>query len=163
MKNLEKSLKEFAGELDKALKKGKLAGYSLIGGLAVSARAKPRATKDIDFLVSAEKGFFSKIFPEILKSKGYSYKIFEGGWDDPVNGLVRIYDEDGSELVDIIPVFWKWQDEIVKNAEKLEVFNGVSIPVARIEDLIVLKLVSKLWEQTPRLQGENFSILETCE
>ena len=142
MKNLEKSLEEFAGELDKAFKKGELAGYALIGGLAVSARSKPRATKDIDFLVSAEKDFFSKTFPEILESKGHSYKIFKGGWDDPVNGLIRVYDEDGSELVDIIPVFWKWQDEIVKNAEKLKVFEGVSIPVARIEDLVILKLVA---------------------
>jgi len=140
MKDLEKELKIFSAELSKLQEEGKLNGYSLVGALAVSAHARPRATKDIDFLVSADKGFFFKQFPEILKRKGYTLKVFRGGLDDPINGLIRIYDkEDNTELVDIIPVFWNWQDEIVKGSEKVNLF-GTSIPVARIEDLIVMKI-----------------------
>lgn len=140
MKDLEQELKNLSSELVKLQKEGKLKGFSLIGALAVSAHARPRATKDIDFLVSADKDFFFKLLPDILKQKGYSLKVFKGEIDDPVNGLIRIYDqEDGSELADIIPVLWNWQDEIVAGAEKLDLL-GVSIPVARIEDMIVLKL-----------------------
>ena len=140
MKDLEKELKLLSSKLSKLQKEGKIKGYSLIGALAVSAHARPRATKDIDFLVSADKDFFFKLFPEILKKKGYSLKVFKGEIGDPVKGLIRIYDkEDKTELADIIPVLWNWQDEIVENAEKIELL-GISIPVARLEDLIVLKL-----------------------
>lgn len=140
MKDLEKELKSLSSELTKLQKEGKLNGFTLIGALAVSAHARPRATKDIDFLVSAEKDFFFKLFPDILKQHGYQLKVYKGGLDDPVNGLIRIYDkEDKTEIADIIPVLWNWQDEIVAGSEKIELL-GVSIPVARIEDLIVLKL-----------------------
>ena len=140
MKDLEKELKKLSRELSKLQEKGELEGYTLVGALAVSAHARPRATKDIDFLVSEGKDFFFKLFPEILKRKGYELKVFRGGIDDPINGLIRIYDrESGTELADIIPVIWNWQEEIVSAAEKIKVFD-TSIPVARIEDLIVLKL-----------------------
>lgn len=140
MKDLEKELRVLSAELAKLQEQGKLKGYSLIGALAVSARARPRATQDIDFLVSADRDFFFNTFPEILKKKGYNIKVFRGETNDPVNGLIRIYDkEDQTELADIIPVLWKWQDEIVAAAEKVDLFE-VSIPIARVEDLIVLKL-----------------------
>jgi predicted nucleotidyltransferase len=140
MKDLEKELRNLSQELSKLQKQGELKGYSLIGALAVAARARPRATKDIDFLVSADRDFFFKTFPEILKKKGYELKVFKGEINDPVNGLIRIYDKgDKTELADIIPVLWNWQDEIIMAAEKIKVFD-VPIPVARIEDLIVLKL-----------------------
>ena len=140
MKDLEKELKRLSLELQKLQKEGELKGYGLIGALAIAAYASPRATRDIDFMVSAECDFFFKVFPEILKKKGYKIKVFKGGINDPVNGLVRIYDkEDGTELADIIPVMWNWQDEIVAAAEKVKIFD-ISIPVVRVEDLIVLKL-----------------------
>ena len=140
MKDLEKELKRLSLALAKLQEDGKLAGYSLIGALAVSAHARPRATQDIDFMVSAEQEFFFKIFPKILEDKGYDLKVFKGHLDDPINGLIRIYDkEDNVELADIIPVFWKWQDEIVTAAQKID-FSGVKIPVARLEDLVILKL-----------------------
>ncbi|MFH1542065.1 MAG: DUF6036 family nucleotidyltransferase [bacterium] len=140
MNSIEKELKLLSEQLAKLQKEGQLEGYSLIGALALAAHARPRATQDIDFLVSADKDFFFKVLPETLKKKGYKLKVFKGALDDPINGLIRIYDQNNeSEIADIIPVFWKWQDEIVKQAERIELFN-VSIPVARVEDLIVLKL-----------------------
>jgi len=139
MKDLEKELKTLSKELSKLRKEGKLKGYSLIGALAVSAHARPRATQDIDFLVSAEKDFFFRTFPKILEGKGYLIKVFKSTFDDPINGLIRIYDKDKTELADIIPVFWKWQDEIVNAAEEIDL-SGLKLPVARIEDLIILKL-----------------------
>jgi predicted nucleotidyltransferase len=139
MKDLEKELKTLSKELTRLRREGKLKGYSLIGALAVSAHARPRATQDIDFLVSAEKDFFFRTFPKILEEKGYLVKVFKSTLDDPINGLIRIYDQDETELADIIPVFWKWQEEIVTAAEEIDL-SGIKLPVARIEDLIILKL-----------------------
>lgn len=140
MSDLEKELKKLSAELTRLQTAGKLKGFSLIGALAVSARARPRATRDIDFLVSADREFFFKLLPGLLKHEDYRLKVFKGGFDDPVNGLIRIYDDQtGVEIADIIPVFWNWQDEIVAGAEKIELL-GLTLPVARLEDLIVLKL-----------------------
>ncbi len=108
--------------------------------MAVSARARPRATKDIDFLIDADKDFFKSILPKLVSTKGYKFKIFKGDLLDPINGLMRVYDEDGNEFIDFIPVFWNWQRESIANAEEIEIFGGVKIPIARIEDLVVLKL-----------------------
>ena len=140
MKNLEKTLLDFTQILEKLKIEGKMRSYALIGALAVSARGRPRATGDIDFLVSAEKDFFDKTLPEIIKSMGYDVKVFRGDYDDPLGGLVRVYDDNNMGLVDIIPVFWKWQDDMVRDAEYLTLKDKVTIPVVRAEDLIVLKL-----------------------
>jgi len=43
MKDLEKELKALSSELSRLQKDGKLEGFSLIGALAVSAYARPRA------------------------------------------------------------------------------------------------------------------------
>jgi hypothetical protein len=140
MKELEKELKLFTRELKKAKEKGKVKGFALIGALALAARAKPRATQDIDFLVSAEKDFFKDHFPKIITAMGYSFKFFKGGIDDPLNGLLRIYAKNGTQIVDLIPVFWKWQDEMVEATQELRISNGLSVPVALAEDMVILKL-----------------------
>jgi len=139
MKDLEKSFKKLADVLEKAKALGEVKGYALIGGFAVSAHARPRATKDIDFLIQAEKSFYQKTFPAIMNKQGYVVKAFKGDALDPLNGLIRIYDADGQELADLIPVFWDWQQETIDKAENIDVF-GRRVPVAAIEDLIVLKL-----------------------
>lgn len=140
MKDLKKGLQKFSDILRKVCDKGDIDGYALIGGVAVSARARPRATKDVDFLVQADREYFTKESIQKILPKGFSFKIFKSDRLDPLNGVVRIYDEEGNELVDIIPVFWKWQDDVIKAAEQIEIFEGVSVPIAKIEDLVVLKL-----------------------
>lgn len=141
MKDLARGLKEFALLLNDALKKGFVKGFALVGGMAVSARARPRATKDIDFIIQAEPEFYNNVLPrEIIKRKLTS-KTFQSDKLDPMNGLVRIYDSEGNELVDLIPVFFKWQNDIIHKAELVKIFE-TTIPVARIEDLVVMKLVA---------------------
>ncbi|MBU0504571.1 MAG: DUF6036 family nucleotidyltransferase [bacterium] len=137
MKDLAKSLKKISKILKKSKEKGDIKGYAMIGGMAVSARSRPRATKDIDFLISADPDSdFSKLFSF---PKDYKIKKFKSDRFDPINGLVRVYDNDGNELIDLIPVFWDWQNEAIKHAEEIE-FLETTIPIAKIEDLIVLKL-----------------------
>lgn len=140
MKDLKKGLKEFAELLKKAKERGELKGYALIGGFAVSARSRPRATKDVDFLIHAEKEVVFKTLPELISRKGYKFKIYKGDLLDPINGVIRVFDEEGNEFVDLIPIFWNWQKEAVEYAEEIKIFDDVRVPIARIEDLIVLKL-----------------------
>jgi predicted nucleotidyltransferase len=140
MKDLKKGLKEFAGLLNKARERGDIRGYALIGGFAVSARARPRATKDVDFLINAEREVMFKTLSELISEKGYKFKIYKGDLLDPVHGVIRVFDKEGSDFVDLIPVFWDWQKEVIEHADEIKIFDDVTVPIARIEDLIVLKL-----------------------
>lgn len=141
MKHLEKVLSEFVDLLENAKKDKKISSYALIGALAIAARGRPRATEDIGFLVSAKKRFFTETFPLLAQSLKYSIVVTPGSADDPIRGLVGVYDKNQEDaLIDILPVFWKWQDDIVKGAEYLKIPGTRSVPVARTEDLVVLKL-----------------------
>ncbi len=140
MSNLKNVLKKIIKILAKAKDEKSLEGYSLIGGFAVSARARPRATRDIDFLIEAKSCFYTDSLPDLLKNTGYSFKIFTSNFSDPLHKLVRIYDKEENEIVDLIPVFWKWQQEVIQNSEEIEIAPKVIVPIAQAEDLIVLKL-----------------------
>jgi len=122
---------------------GFLKGFALIGGFAVSARARPRATRDIDFLIVAEtREETLKKLNEAAGRAGYQVERHKGNIDDPLD-LVRFLDGEGNPVVDLIFPFWKWQSEIVGSATPVEIQLGKSrlkIPVVRSEDLIVLKL-----------------------
>jgi predicted nucleotidyltransferase len=140
MKDLEKALEGFSAALGNARSEGKIRGYALIGGLAVSARSTPRATKDVDFLVSAEKPFFEKEYPPVIRAMRYRCEVIKGDPADPVGEMIRVYDrDDDTGLVDIIRVHWNWQLDVIERAESVTV-GGVEVPVARAEDLVVLKL-----------------------
>ncbi len=139
MPPLKNVLKYFLKLLQKTKKTKSLRSFSLIGGFAVSARARPRATQDIDFLIDADNHFYTETLPKLLKNTPYSYKIFKSSLNDPLHRLVRIYDKE-QEIVDLIPVFWKWQHEALERAEEIEIEKGLRIPVLQTEDLIIFKL-----------------------
>ncbi|MBL7685101.1 MAG: nucleotidyl transferase AbiEii/AbiGii toxin family protein [Deltaproteobacteria bacterium] len=140
MSDLKKSLKEIAKILVSAKKQKTLKGFTLVGGLAVSARAIPRATKDIDFLIHPEEAFLQKTLPDLLRHTNYTFKIFRSNFQDPLNNLVRIYNQNGDEIADLIPIFLNWQEEVIQRSENVELEKGFSIPIAQTEDLVVLKL-----------------------
>lgn len=140
MPDLKKILRKIVKILQKAKKENDLFSYSLIGGFAVSARALPRSTKDIDFLIDALPSFYSEDLPKLLQGSTFHYKMFQAGFSDPLNGLIRIYDKEDNEIVDLIPVFWKWHKDVIRFSEEVELEDGVKVPIARTEDLIVLKL-----------------------
>lgn len=140
MPNLRAVLKKFVTILQQAKKDESIKSFSLIGGFAVSARSRPRATQDIDFLIEAEKRFYTETLPKKLKSTGFTYEVFDSSIEDPLHGLTRIYTKDGIEIVDLIPVFWKWQSDALQRAEEVQFEAKFKIPILRLEDLVVFKL-----------------------
>ena len=87
MKKLTKIFREFVSLLNQAKKNQVIESYMLIGGFAVSARAKPRATVDIDFLINAKRGTYEKKLSKTIREKGYNTVISTGDLLDPL----RIY------------------------------------------------------------------------
>jgi predicted nucleotidyltransferase len=117
----------------------RLKGYALIGALAVSARGKPRATHDIDLLLSADRTYFTDTLPQLAEHLGGHCEQHKGAPGDPIAYLARIYDEQGAPLIDCLQAQWKWEDEMIQAAEPVAL-GDVQIPVLKPEDLVVLKL-----------------------
>ncbi len=135
--SLAKSLKGVAKVLAKLKKQRIITGYALVGGLSVSTWGLPRATKDIDLLVSLPSVHDLNAFADALKELGLSPEIFRGGQLDPVPCLIKIIHNDVP--VDLLITTRKWEDEAITDAVEID-YHGTKVPVIRIEYLIAMKL-----------------------
>jgi hypothetical protein len=115
------------------------APYALIGGRAVGLRGHPRMTLDYDFLTTDPRVLQSEIWAS-LAERGATIEARKGDADDPLGGVVHIKFRDGAEA-EVILAKWKWQKGVINRAEPLDV-GGVTIPVPRTSDLILLKLTA---------------------
>jgi hypothetical protein len=111
---------------------GRISGFTLIGGLAVSAWSPPRATMDVDFLVLVESGNLNHLV-KALNDAGMNSELRCGGVDDPVPYLIR------ADYLDIIVATKKYEAETIEQSIALNI-AGREIPVASPEYLIILKL-----------------------
>jgi hypothetical protein len=115
------------------------APYAVIGGQAVAMRGHPRLTLDYDFLTTDRRVFQREVWLE-LEERGATVDIRKADPDDPLGGVVHIALPDGREA-DVIVAKWKWEQAVIERAEPL-VLQGVTVPVPRTSDLILLKLAA---------------------
>lgn len=117
-------------------------GFALIGGLAIGGWAIPRATKDIDLFVSLKKtdlGVIKKLVKRLEKN-GFEGELYKGDLRESLQYCIKTICKKTNIPVDIIILTKKWEAEIVVAAKKIKIFNDLTMPVAPIEGLIVLKL-----------------------
>ncbi len=105
--------------------------YALIGGFAMAMRGVQRATVDLDFILLLDH--LTKA-DDILISSGYR-RVFR-------SENVSHYRADASEFgrVDLLHAFRGPSLSMLDRAERLEVSAGLTVPVARVEDIIGLKV-----------------------
>ena len=115
------------------------APYALIGGRAVAIRGYPRMTLDYDFLTTDPRVLILDSWTALARD-GAKVDPRKGDHDDPLAGVVHITFSDGIEA-DIVLAKWKWERAVIERAEKLDV-GGVTVPVPRTADLILLKLAA---------------------
>lgn len=144
-KLLEEYLVMFTKILRDFKSQGVIKSYGLIGGIAVGAIAVPRATKNVDFLVSAKNPIkFYNHFKKLSSKKGCSteFKKPEGNIFPYYAILCSSREKDRKpRIADVLISTMKWQDEISKYTINVD-FAGHSIPVVNTEGLIILKLKS---------------------
>lgn len=119
---------------------------AVIGGLAVSVRSEPRTTRDVDFAVAVDDDRDAERVVYRLSVRGY--RINAPLEQEAVGRLatVRMTPPGGvgeTVVVDLLFASSGIEREIVERAEFLEVFRGVSVPVACLADLVALKLLSR--------------------
>lgn len=120
--------------------------HAVIGGLAVSARAEPRMTRDVDLTVAVADDAAAEQVIFALTQRGYA---LAGVLEQSAAGrlaTVRLHAKqkpDPGVLIDLLFASSGIEDEVVQSAERITILKGVVAPVATVGHLIALKLLSQ--------------------
>jgi predicted nucleotidyltransferase len=129
------------------------ARFALVGALAVSVRTEPRFTRDADIAVSVSGDAEAEALIFALQRKGYT--VGATVEQEAVKRLatVRLLPP-GEELigmfVDLLFASSGIEREVVDEAERLEVLEGIALSVATTPHLIALKILSRDDEKRPQ-------------
>lgn len=119
---------------------------ALVGGLAVSARTEPRFTRDVDVAVAVGSDTEAEQLIFELQARGYrATDVVEhtGVHRLATARLVPPTEDEPGVVVDLLFASSGIEPEIVAEAQELEIFPGLTLPVARIGHLIAAKLLSR--------------------
>lgn len=137
------------------------ARVALVGGLAVSARAEPRFTRDVDLAVAVADDSAAEALIRRLQERGYRVMMLLE--QDAVGRLATVRlapPEQGEEglLTDLLFASSGIEAEIVAAAEPMEILPGLTLPVASVAHLVAMKLLSHHPTRRPR-DGEDLIAL----
>jgi hypothetical protein len=105
--------------------------YALVGAFALKAYGYLRATEDVDFLV---RGAYQSSIVAYLESIGYETIYRSPGYSNHVHPLAKL------GRIDFIYVEGQTADVILSEAKPLLLIDDISVPVAKAEHLIALKV-----------------------
>jgi hypothetical protein len=128
--------------------------WALVGGLAVSARAEPRFTKDIDLAVAVSDDAAAEALVANLRTQGYrlDLSLEQEALGRLATVRLRPPIPAGTGIVvDLLFASSGIEADICQAAERLDVAPGVRVPVARAGHLVAMKLLSRA---DHRLQDE---------
>ncbi len=121
------------------------ARWALIGGLAVSALTSPRYTDDVDVVIAVSGDSEAEALFRSLLDRGYR-QLPNGIHERKDTGrlaLVQLQspiDQEGGIRVDLMFAWSLVEPEIVERARYQQIQPGLQGPVARIGDMIALKI-----------------------
>lgn len=114
--------------------------YAVIGGIAVVARARPRTTQDVDLIIVATPDEGERLL-QLARSSGFDFDEEETRAFLP-GGLVRLWAPpsraEGFGL-DLLFADSDFLRQVIERASALDL-GGVQMPIATVEDLLLLKL-----------------------
>jgi len=118
---------------------------ALVGGLAVSARAEPRFTRDVDLAVIVIDDLAAESLVRHFIEIGF--RVLATVEQETANRLatVRLLPPGQTAegvVVDLLFASSGIETEIVQSAEKIEVFPDVFVRVAKVGHLIALKILA---------------------
>jgi len=128
--------------------------WALVGGLAVSARAEPRFTRDVDLAVSVADDARAEALVADLGAAGF--RILSSLEQDVVGRLATVRLGAPAPLgsgivVDLLFSSSGIEPDICDAAERLDVVPGFTLPIARAGHLVAMKLLAR---SDRRLQDE---------
>jgi hypothetical protein len=139
--SLEAALRRIATDLDARGRR-----WALVGGLAVSARAEPRTTRDVDVVVEVRDDSDAESLVLDLQTTGF--RVLAAVEQENVHRLAttRLAAPGGAArgvVVDLLFASSGIETEVARGADSIEVLPGLRIPVARVGHLMALKLLAR--------------------
>lgn len=140
MTRLQEALRRLAADLNELG-----LDWAVVGGLAVSARAEPRTTRDVDVAVVAGSDRQAEQIASMLGARGYR---IEAVLEHKMTGRMATvrFRAPGESLrgvlVDLFFASSGVEPEIVGAADVLELWPGMSVPVATTGHLLALKILA---------------------
>jgi predicted nucleotidyltransferase len=140
MNSLERSLQAIVGHLRRLERR-----FALVGGLAVSARAEPRLTRDADVAVSVRDDDDAEALVLELRSVGYEVAASVEQEATGRLATIRLVPRDPADqlVTDLLFASSGIEEEIVEAAEDIVVFDALAVPVATVGHLIAMKLLAR--------------------
>lgn len=136
---LEAALARLATDLDELR-----VPWALVGGFAVSVRSEPRFTRDVDVAVVVEDDAGAEVLVRQLIGRGYTVT---GTVDQEYVARLAtarlLAPLPGDVVTDLLFASSGIEREIAAGAERLEVIPGLTLPVASLADLVVMKLLAR--------------------
>lgn len=161
MNRLEHALRDISTRLAKMH-----VGFALVGGLAVSARAEPRFTRDVDMAIAVRDDSEAEQIVRELTEHGYTtIAIVEQEQTNRLATVRMSLIEEGVEgvVVDLLFASSGIECEIVKDAQCLEIMENLTLPIATSSHLIALKVLARDDEQRPQDFDDLKKLLATAE
>ncbi len=121
-------------------------GWALVGALAVSARAEPRFTRDIDLVVAVASDDDAERFVRDLQARGYRVQAIveqEATSRLATARLMPAGEDETGVVLDALFASSGIEPEIIAASETLEVLPDLRVPVATTGHLIALKLLAR--------------------
>jgi hypothetical protein len=143
---VERALQRIVAELGEAA-----VPCALIGGLAVSARAEPRTTRDVDLAVSVPGDEQTERLIFHLQARGYVVRMLLEQERTGRIATVRLTrDTEPAVYVDLLFASSGIEAEIVAEAEAIAVLQNLTVRVATRAHLIALKTLARDDRQRPQ-------------
>ncbi len=115
--------------------------HALVGGLAVSARAEPRATRDVDIAVAVADDEDAETLIYDLRALGY--EVIATLDHDGVGRLATVRLSSPEQVVvDLLLASSGLEHETTSRATAIDLDDGLVLPVARAEELLAMKVLS---------------------
>lgn len=136
---------------------------ALVGGLAVSARAEPRFTRDLDFAIAVASDDEAAHYVFRLRQVGYEIVTALEQTAQHRLSTIRLRRGGRGPLVDLLFAACGIEAEIVQAAEPLEIAAGIVADVAQVGHLIAMKLVSRDPKRRPHDQQDLVDLASVAD
>jgi predicted nucleotidyltransferase len=138
--------------------------WAVVGGFAVSARAEPRFTRDVDVAVAAAGDDEAESMIGRLTARGY--RLIALSEQDAVGRLAtaRLTPTGigGDIVVDVLFASSGIEPELAAEADPVELVPGLVVPVAQVGHLIALKLLARDDDTRPQDRADLRALLDAA-
>lgn len=119
--------------------------WALVGGLAVSVRSEPRFTRDIDIAAAVNDDASAEALVSSLVASGFRLRLSLEHEALKRLATVRLTPPGEPEegvVVDLLFASSGIESEICRDADRLELAPGLTVPVAQAGHLVAMKLLA---------------------